>query len=71
MESEKTKFFIATEKQKVLEKEAETTRKQNVIIAQADSEVSKIVKEKEINEQEAKKRIQIIESKNFIELFCI
>jgi hypothetical protein len=63
MESEKTKYLIANEKQKVLEKEAETTRKQNIIKAQSEAEVSKIVKEKEINEHESKKRIQEIESK--------
>ncbi len=62
MESEKTKFLIASERQKVLEKEAETLRKQNIIKAQAEAEVSKIVKEKEINEHESKKRIQVIES---------
>lgn len=62
MESEKTKFLIANERQKVIEKEAETTRKQNIIRAQSEAEVSKIVKEKEINEQESKKTIQVIES---------
>ncbi len=63
MESEKTKYLIAIEKQKVLEKEAETNRIQNIIKAKTDAEVSKIVKEKEINEHESKKRIQEIESK--------
>lgn len=64
MEGEKTKLFIATEKQRVLEKEAETLRKQNIIKAESDAEVSKIVKEKEINEHESKKMIQLIESRN-------
>lgn len=62
MESEKTKLMIAHQRQKVLEKEAETLRMQNVIRAQSDAEVSKIVKEKEINEHESTKRIQLIES---------
>jgi hypothetical protein len=62
MESEKTKFLIANERQKVLEKEAETLRKQNIIKAKAEAEVSKIVKEKEILEHEAKLKIQEIES---------
>ena len=66
MEGEKTKLFIATERQKVLEKEAETIRKQSIIKAEAEAEVSKIVKEKEINEHESKKQIQIIESNIFI-----
>ena len=67
MESEKTKYLITTERQKVLEKEAETTRKQNIIKAQADAEVSKIIKEKEINEHESKKRIQEIENQIYLE----
>lgn len=65
MEAEKTKYFIAIEKAKMLEKEAETIRIQNIIKAKGDAEVSIIVKEKEINEQESKKRIQEIESKIF------
>lgn len=69
MESEKTKFLIANERQKVVEKEAETTRKQNIIRAQSEAEVSKIVKEKEINEQESKKTIQVIESRKNILIF--
>ena len=62
MESEKTRFLIANERQKVIEKEAETLRKQNIIKAESEAEVSKIVKSKEINEQESKKKIQEIES---------
>jgi len=67
MESEKTRYLIAIERQKVLEKEAETLRKQNVIKAQSEAEVSKIVKEKEINEQESKKKIQEIENSIYLE----
>ena len=62
MESEKTNFMIATERQKVLEKEAETIRKQEIIKAQTEAQVSLINKEREINEHESKKRIQSIES---------
>jgi hypothetical protein len=62
MESEKTRYLIANERQKVIEKEAETLRKQNIIRAESEAEVSKIVKSKEINEQESKKKIQEIES---------
>jgi len=65
MESEKTKFLIANEKQKVSEKESETTRKRDIILAQSQAEVSKINKEQEINEQKAKKKIEEIESKYF------
>ena len=52
MESEKTKYLIGIEKAKILEKDAETNRIQSIIKAKADAEVSKIVKEKEINEHE-------------------
>lgn len=62
MEAEKTRFLIANEKQKVIEKEAETIRKQNIIKAESEAEVSKIIKNMEINEQESKKKIQEIES---------
>jgi len=66
MESEKTKFLIANEKQKVSEKESETIRKRDIILAQSQAEVSKINKEQEINEQQAKKKIQEIESKYYL-----
>lgn len=69
MEAEKTKYLIANERQKVIEKEAETSRKQNIIKAQSEAEVSKIIKEKEINEQESIKKIQEIES--LINIFYI
>ena len=67
MESEKTRFLIANERQKVIEKEAETLRKQNIIKAESEAEVSKIVKNKEINEQESKKKIQEIENSIYFE----
>ncbi len=67
MESEKTKFLIATERQKVAEKEAETERIQNIIRAKSDAEVSKIVQEKFILEQDAKKKIQDIENSIYLE----
>lgn len=65
MESEKTNFMIANERQRVLEKEAETIRRQEIIKAETEAQVSKINKEREINEHESKKRIQQIES-NFL-----
>ena len=67
MESEKTKYLIASERQKVVEKESETLRKQNIIRAQSEAEVSKIIKEKEINEQESKQTIQEIENNIYID----
>ena len=62
MESEKTKFLIANEKQKVTEKESETLRKRDIILAESQAEVSKINKAREINEQKAKKKIEEVES---------
>ena len=67
MESEKTKYLIATERQKVSEKEAETHRLQNIIKAKGEAEVSKIVQEKSILEQETKKKIQEIENTIYLE----
>lgn len=62
MEAEKTKLLIANERQKVLEREAETSKKQQLIKAQADLEISKIVKEKEVHEQESKMKIEEIQN---------
>lgn len=42
MEAEKTKLLIATEVQRVVEKEAETERKKSTIVAQMLSDVSRI-----------------------------
>lgn len=42
MEAEKTKLLIATEAQRVVEKEAETERKKSTIEAQMLSDVSRI-----------------------------
>jgi len=63
----KTKFLIATERQKVSEKEAETVRIQNVIRAKGEAEVSKIVQEKMVLEHESKKKIQEIENSIYLE----
>ncbi len=62
METEKTKLLISTERQKVLEREAETSKKQAIIKAQTEAEISKIVKEKEILEQESKMKIADIQN---------
>jgi hypothetical protein len=67
MESEKTKYLIELEHQKVLELEAETKRKQNIISAQTEAEVSKIKKEQEITEFEAKKKIQDLENQIYLD----
>lgn len=62
METEKTKLMIAVETQKVVEKEAETKRKEKNIKAQGEAEVSKIEMEKFILEKEGQAKIQAIEN---------
>lgn len=62
METEKTKLLISVERQKVLEMESESKKKQAVIQARADAEISKIVKEKEVLEEESKLKIASIKN---------
>merc|ERR1712050_1621 len=57
MEAEKTKLLIAREKQKLIEKEAETERKKAIIEAQKQAEVSRIQWEQKIMEKESSKKI--------------
>eukprot|EP00742_Colponemidia_sp_Colp-10_P002507 GILJ01002676.1.p1 GENE.GILJ01002676.1~~GILJ01002676.1.p1 ORF type:complete len:344 (-),score=57.07 GILJ01002676.1:169-1125(-) len=61
MEAEKTKLLIATQHQKVVEKEAETTKRRATIEAQQQAEVSRISMEREINEMESRKKIAFID----------
>ncbi|XP_048760613.2 erlin-2-B-like isoform X2 [Ostrea edulis] len=61
MEAEKTKLLISIQKQKVIEKEAETERKKAVIEAEKKAQVSKIEWEQKITEKESQKRISQIE----------
>ena len=62
IELEKTKLMIAVETQKVVEKEAETKRKERTIKAQGEAEVSKIEMERMIVEKEGQAKIQHIEN---------
>lgn len=62
-ESEKTKLLIATEAQKVVEKEAETERKKATILAQKSADVSTINSKRLITEKEAEKTIAEIEDR--------
>ena len=48
MEAEKTKLMISTQRQKVVEKEAETDRKKAVIEAEKEAAVAKIQVKKQI-----------------------
>ncbi|XP_050424270.1 erlin-2-like [Adelges cooleyi] len=61
MEAEKTKLLIATQRQKVVEKEAETERKRAIIEAEKQAQVSKIEFEQKILEKESIKQISLIE----------
>merc|ERR1719273_1211495 len=53
MEAEKTKLLISTQKQKVIEKDAETERKKPVIEAEKEAQVAKIRYEQNILEKES------------------
>ncbi|ESP03810.1 hypothetical protein LOTGIDRAFT_211937 [Lottia gigantea] len=61
MEGEKTKLLIAIQKQKLVEKEAETERKKAVIEAEKVALVAKIQWEQKVMEKESEKRMSEIE----------
>merc|ERR1719384_8156 len=61
MEAEKTKLMISTQRQKVVEKEAETERKKAVIEAEKEAHVAKIQYERKIMEKESNQKIAEIE----------
>merc|ERR1711874_551480 len=61
MESEKTKLLISTQRQRVVEKEAETERKKAVIEAEKEAHVAKIQFERMIMEKESNQKIAEIE----------
>jgi len=61
MEGEKTKLLIATQHQKVVEKEAETERKRAVIEAEKQAQVAKIQYDQQIVEKESQKKISELE----------
>lgn len=60
MESEKTKLLISTQKQKVIEKDAETERKKAVIEAEKEALVARIRHEQNILEKESMQKIETI-----------
>merc|ERR1712156_957539 len=60
MEAEKTKLLISTQRQKVVEKEAETERKKAVIEAEKEAHVAKVQYEQNILEKEAMQKIETI-----------
>lgn len=60
MEAQRTQLMIAVERQKVIEKEAETERRKARIEAEKVAEVSAIKKQQEIMEQEAARNVSVI-----------
>ena len=63
MEAEKTKLLIATETQKVAQKEAETERLRATIEAEKVAKVSGIKMQQKIAEKEAEQKIAALEDK--------
>jgi len=61
MEGEKTKLMIAVQKQRVIEKEAETERKRAIIEAEKESEIASIRREQKVMEKESQRRMAEIE----------
>merc|ERR550539_1896033 len=61
MEAEKTKLLIAIQRQKVVEKEAETERKRAIIQAEKEAKIAEIKNQQQIDAQLAEKEIQRIE----------
>merc|ERR1712198_44513 len=61
MEAEKTKLLISTQRQKVVEKEAETARKKAVIEAEKEAHVARIQYERKVQEKESIRKMEEIE----------
>ena len=66
MEAEKTKLLISVEKQKVVEKEAETERKKAVIEAEKNAQVNKIQWDQKIMQQESERKIAEIQDMAYL-----
>lgn len=66
MEEEKTKLLIVTEKQKVRIQEKETKRKQLLIKANSEFEITKINIEKQLKDKENQLSIAKIENEIFL-----
>ena len=62
MEAEKTRFLIVTEHQKVKRQEAETKKRQAIIKAQSDLDVTRINMQKKLKEKENELKIANIEN---------
>lgn len=66
MEAEKTKLLISAERQKVVEKEAETDRKRAIIEAEKVSSVAKILWDQKIMEKESERKMAEIEDQTHL-----
>ncbi|XP_053306987.1 erlin-1 [Spea bombifrons] len=66
MEGEKTKLLIAAQRQKLVEKEAETERKKAIIEAEKFAQVAKINFQQKVMEKETEKRISEIEDSAYL-----
>jgi regulator of protease activity HflC (stomatin/prohibitin superfamily) len=66
MEEERTKVLIAVEKQKVVEKEAETNKKRAVSDAERDAKVSEILMAQRVMEKESTKKQEEIENQIYL-----
>merc|ERR1719244_560290 len=61
MEAEKTKLLISTQRQRVVEKDAETERKKAIIEAEKEAQVAKIRYEQNLLERESKQKMEKID----------
>ncbi len=71
MEAEKTKLLISTQRQRVVEKEAETERKKAVIDAEKESYVAKIQYDKLIMEKESMQKMSTIHDEMHLVIFLL
>jgi len=66
MEEERTKVLIAIERQRVVEKEAETKKKMAISEAEKNANVSKIIMEQKLTEKESTRQQQQIENQIYM-----
>ncbi|GLT72623.1 hypothetical protein SLA2020_445410 [Shorea laevis] len=66
MEEERTKVLIAVERQRVVEKEAETKKKMAISEAEKNANVSKIIMEQKLTEKESTRQQQQIENQIYM-----
>uniref|UniRef100_UPI00358FBA87 erlin-2-B-like isoform X1 n=1 Tax=Myxine glutinosa TaxID=7769 RepID=UPI00358FBA87 len=66
MEGEKTKLLIAVQRQKVVEKEADTERKKSVIEAEMVAQISRIQYEQRVLEKETERKISELEDNAYL-----